>query len=59
VNIYDKRPDPTYGTGAIVNVAKASPMLKASGQWNILEITLKARNLALGSMESAPPMVRQ
>lgn len=41
VNIYDKRPDPAYGTGAIVNVAKASPMLKAAGQWNVYEITAR------------------
>src|ERR1700686_4444010 len=25
VNIWDARPDPTYGTGAIVNVAKVDP----------------------------------
>jgi hypothetical protein len=34
VNIFDRRPDPTYGTGAIVDVAKVSPMPKAGGQWN-------------------------
>jgi hypothetical protein len=39
VNIYDKRPDPSYGTGAIVNVAKVEPMPKAGGQWNVYEIT--------------------
>ena len=26
VNLYDNRPDPSYGTGAIVGVAKVSPM---------------------------------
>jgi hypothetical protein len=41
VNIYDKRPDPSYGTGAIVNVAKVSPMPKAGGHWNVYEITAK------------------
>jgi len=41
VNIYDKRPDPTYGTGAIVNVAKVEPMPKAGGKWNVYEITAK------------------
>jgi hypothetical protein len=41
VNIYDKRPDPSYGTGAIVNVAKVEPMPKAGGQWNVYEITAK------------------
>ena len=41
VNIYDERPDPDYGTGAIVNVAKVSPMPKAGGKWNTMEITAK------------------
>jgi hypothetical protein len=41
VNVFDTRPDPTYGTGAIVNVAKVSPMPKAGGKWNTMEI--KAR----------------
>jgi hypothetical protein len=41
VNIYDKRPDPSYGTGAIVNVAKVEPMPKAGGKWNVYEITAK------------------
>jgi 3-keto-disaccharide hydrolase len=39
VNIFDKRPDPSYGTGAIVGVARVSPMPKAGGQWNVYEIT--------------------
>jgi hypothetical protein len=38
VNVFDTRPDPTYGTGAIVNLAKVSPMPKAGGRWNVLEI---------------------
>jgi len=41
VNIFDKRPDPSYGTGAIVNVAKPAVVLKAGGQWNTYEITAK------------------
>jgi hypothetical protein len=41
VNIFDTRPDPTYGTGAIVNVAKVSPMPKAGNQWNSYEIVAK------------------
>jgi Domain of Unknown Function (DUF1080) len=41
VNIFDKRPDPSYGTGAIVNVAKPSTFLKAANQWNTYEITAK------------------
>jgi hypothetical protein len=38
VNIYDTRPDPTYVTGGIVNVAKVSPMPKAGGHWNVMLI---------------------
>ena len=41
VNIFDERPDPSYGTGAIVNVATVSPMPKAGGKWNVMEITAK------------------
>src|SRR6202166_1409313 len=41
VNIWDMRPDPSYGTGAIVNVAKVDPMPKAAGKWNVYEITAK------------------
>ena len=44
VNIYDQRPDPEYGTGAIVNFAKVSPMPKAGGKWNTYEITPRARS---------------
>ena len=41
VNIWDIRPDPSYGTGAIVNFAKVPVPLtnKAGGQWNTMEIT--------------------
>jgi Domain of Unknown Function (DUF1080) len=41
VNIFDKRPDPSYGTGAIVDVAKVEPMPKAAGKWNTYDITAK------------------
>jgi hypothetical protein len=41
VNIWDTRPDPSYGTGAIVNIAKVNPMPKAAGKWNVYEITAK------------------
>ena len=47
VNIYDKRPDPLYGTGAIVDIAKVSPMPKAGGQWNVYEITAKGTRLTV------------
>src|SRR5438552_7055151 len=45
VNIYDTRPDPTYGTGAIVNVGKPSTMLKAGGKWNTYEIKAQGRRM--------------
>ena len=45
-NIYDRRPDPTYGTGAIVDVAKVDPMPKAGGKWNLMEITCKGAELS-------------
>ena len=42
VNIWDTRPDPTYGTGAIVDVAKVpTPAPKAGGKWNVYEITAR------------------
>jgi hypothetical protein len=41
VNIWDARPDPSYGTGAIVNVGKVDPMPRAAGKWNLYEITAK------------------
>jgi hypothetical protein len=47
VNIFDQRPDPSYGTGAIVNVAKVSPMPKAGGKWNTYEITAKGTHLVV------------
>jgi 3-keto-disaccharide hydrolase len=47
VNIFDTRPEPSYGTGAIVNVAKVEPMPKAGGQWNTFEITAKGPQLTV------------
>jgi hypothetical protein len=47
VNIYDKRPDPVYGTGAIVDVAKVVPMPKAGGRWNTYDIVAKGSHLVV------------
>jgi hypothetical protein len=44
-NIFDQRPDPTYGTGAIVKVAKVAPMPKAGGKWNVYELTANGPRL--------------
>jgi hypothetical protein len=46
-NIFDQRPDPTYGTGAIVHIAKVSPMPKAGGKWNTFDITVKGTRLTV------------
>lgn len=45
VNIYDQRPEPKYGTGAIVDFATVSPMPKAGGKWNTFLITAKGNQL--------------
>jgi len=47
VNIFDKRPDPTYGTGAIVDVAKPLTMIKAAGRWNTYDITAKGSHFTV------------
>ena len=41
--IFDQRPDPSYGTGAIMHHAQVNlrvrPLPKAGGKWNLYEIT--------------------
>ena len=46
-NIFDQRPDPSYGTGGIVHFADVSPMPKAGGKWNTYEITAKGRVISV------------
>jgi hypothetical protein len=46
-NIFDQRPDPTYGTGGIVHHAEVNPMPKAGGKWNTYEITAKGRQITV------------
>lgn len=47
-NIFDQRPEPTYGTGAIVKIASvAQPAPKAGGRWNTYEITARGTHLVL------------
>ena len=46
--IFDRRPDPTYGTGAITKIAKApDPMPKAGGRWNTYEVIARGKRLVL------------
>ena len=47
VNIFDQRPDPTYGTGGIVHFSEVNPMPKAGGKWNTFEITAKGRLISV------------
>jgi hypothetical protein len=49
VNIFDTRPDPTYATGAIVNVpgATVDPMPKAANKWNVMEIEARGPQLTV------------
>src|SRR3712207_2705178 len=47
VNIWDERPEPKFGTGAIVDVAAVDPMPKAGGRWNLFEITARGDTFAV------------
>jgi hypothetical protein len=40
VNIYDTRPDQTYRTGGIVNVAEPAEFVYTGGQWNRYQISM-------------------
>ena len=48
-NIYDKRPDASYGTGTVVGIAKSlvQPNLKAGGHWNTYDITVMNNRIKL------------
>jgi hypothetical protein len=46
-NIFDERKDPSYGTGAVTNFAKVSPMPKAGGKWNSYDVTLKGTHIVV------------
>ncbi|MGB8433916.1 MAG: DUF1080 domain-containing protein [Burkholderiales bacterium] len=46
-NIFDERKDPTFGTGALVHIAKVVPMPKAGGKWNTYDITVKGTHIVL------------
>ena len=46
-NIFDQRPDPTYGTGSIVHLSPVSPMPKAGGKWNTYDVTVKGTRIVV------------
>ena len=47
VNIFDMRPDPTYRTGAIVNVAKPTSVVNTGNKWNTFDITAKGPKMTV------------
>ena len=47
VNIYDKRPDQSYRTGGIVDVAKPSSVINTGGKWNSFDITAKGPKMTV------------
>ena len=47
VNIFDTRPDQTYRTGGIVDVAKPMSVINTGNKWNTYEITAKGPRLVV------------
>ncbi len=47
VNIYDKRPDQSYRTGGIVDVAKPASAILTGEKWNTYDITAKGSQLTV------------
>lgn len=47
VNIFDQSPDPGFGTGSIVYIARVQPMPKVAGKWSALEITADGARLVV------------
>jgi hypothetical protein len=45
VNIFDTRPDQTYRTGSIVNVAEPAEFVYTGGQWNRMKIAADGTRL--------------
>jgi hypothetical protein len=45
-NIFDKRPDPAYATGAIVWLVKApTPVPRTGGQWNTMDVIARGSHM--------------
>jgi len=47
VNIFDKRPDQSYRTGGIVDVAKPASVIQTGGKWNSYDITARGSQLTV------------
>ena len=47
VNIFDKRPDQSYRTGGIVDIAKPASVIQTGGKWNTYDIPAKGSQLTI------------
>jgi Domain of Unknown Function (DUF1080) len=47
VQIFDQRPDQSYGTGSLVNVAKVTRAYPTGGKWNTYDITARGSHLTI------------
>lgn len=47
VNIFDRRPDQSYRTGGIVNLAKPTAVIDTGNRWNTFDITAKGSKLTV------------
>ena len=47
VNIFDKRPDQSFRTGGIVDVAKPASVIMTGGKWNSFDITARGTKLTV------------
>jgi hypothetical protein len=46
-NIYDQRPDPSFGTGALMHIVKVNFMPRAGGKWNTYDITVEGNRITV------------
>jgi hypothetical protein len=47
VNIFDRRPDQSYRTGGIVNLARPTAVIDTGNKWNTFDITAKRSTLTV------------
>ena len=47
VNIFDTRPDQTYRTGGVVDVAAPASIINTGGKWNTYDITARGERLTV------------
>jgi hypothetical protein len=47
VQIWDRNPDPSRSTGALLPVATVAPIYKTGGRWNTYEVTAKGQQITV------------